>query len=79
MLFVPGKRNITLTDEGRYLRQRAQEIVGLTEKTERDFKNGLGTLSGEITIGMGESAASSLIADYIGEFVKIYPISLFSI
>lgn len=72
-LFVRGKRNITLTDEGRYLRQRAQEIVDLTEKTERDFRSGLGTLSGEISIGLGESAASSLIADYICEFVKIYP------
>lgn len=72
-LFVRGKRNITLTDEGRYLRQRAQEIVDLTEKTERDFKDGLQSLRGEVSIGMGESAASSLIADVIGEFVKIYP------
>lgn len=72
-LFVRGKRNIALTEEGRYLRQRAQEIVDLTEKTERDFKDGIGTLSGEVSIGMGESAASSLMADYVAEFVKVYP------
>lgn len=72
-LFVRGKRNITLTDEGRFLRQRAQEIVDLTDKTEREFKDGIGTLSGEVSIGMGESAASGLMANDIDEFQQLYP------
>ena len=72
-LFVRGKRNVTLTNEGAYLRQRAQEIVDLTEKTEREFANGLENLSGAISIGIGESAASSFIADCIKEFGNEYP------
>ncbi len=72
-LFIRGKRNITLTDEGLYLRQKAQEIIDLTEKTEQEFANGLTSLSGVISIGMGETAASSYIADSIYEFREEYP------
>ena len=36
-LFIRGKRAITLTDDGHLLRQRAQEIVELAEKTQREF------------------------------------------
>ncbi len=72
-LFLRGKRNITLTDEGLYLRQKAQEIIDLTEKTEQEFANGLTSLSGVISIGMGETAASSFIADMIHEFREEYP------
>ena len=77
-LFIRGKRNITLTEEGRFLRHRAQEIVDLTEKTERDFRGGIDTLNGEIAIGMGESAASGLIAELIDKFSKEYPDVRFS-
>lgn len=38
-LFIRGKRSLTLTEEGRFLRGRAQEIVALTEKTARDFRD----------------------------------------
>ena len=34
-LFIRGKRNITLTEAGMLLRRRAQDIISLTEKTER--------------------------------------------
>lgn len=72
-LFVRGKRKIVLTDEGRLLRRRAQEIIDLLDKTEREFKEGTEVLSGEVAIGMGESSASALIADYISDFVKLHP------
>ena len=72
-LFIRGKRNITLTDEGLYLRQKAQEIIELTEKTEQEFANGITSLSGVISIGMGETAASSYLADLIYEFREEYP------
>lgn len=72
-LFVRGKRNITLTEEGLYLRQKAREIVDLTEKTEREFATGLTSLNGVISIGMGETQASSFIADAIREFGREYP------
>lgn len=72
-LLIRGKRNITLTDEGMYLRQKAQEIIDLTEKTEQEFANGITSVSGVISIGMGETQASSYIADVIREFGQEYP------
>ena len=34
-LFIRGKRKITLTEEGIFLRNRAQEIMALIENTEK--------------------------------------------
>ncbi len=72
-LFVRGKRSLTLTEEGRFLRGRAQEIVSLAEKTERDFRDGIVSYNGIISIGMGETAASRQLARLAMEFSKNYP------
>ena len=67
-LFVRGKRSLTLTEEGRFLRGRAQEIVALTEKTERDFRDGIVSYNGVISVGMGETAASRWLGGLAVEF-----------
>ena len=36
-LFLCGSRRIVLTEEGMLLRRRAEEILGLVEKTESEF------------------------------------------
>ena len=36
-LFIRGKRSIVLTESGQLLMQRAQELVNLVAKTERDL------------------------------------------
>ena len=36
-LFVRGNHRIVLTPDGLLLRRRAQEIVDLTDRTQRDF------------------------------------------
>ncbi|MDO4289148.1 MAG: LysR family transcriptional regulator [Eubacterium sp.] len=54
-LLVRGKRKITLTEEGVLLRKRADEIVDLLEKTERDIRLDSETVRGEISIGGGPS------------------------
>ena len=36
-LFIRGKRNLSLTDEGMFLRKRAEEITSLMDKTEAEF------------------------------------------
>ena len=71
-LFVRGKRSLTLTEEGRFLFRRAQEIVDLTEKTERDFKDGITSLNGTVSIGMGETEASIWLTSKVAEFSEIY-------
>lgn len=61
-LFIRGKRKIFLTEDGIYLRKRAEEILALVEKTESAFHAPAEELSGEIYIGSGETYAMRLIA-----------------
>ena len=72
-LFIRGKRSLSLTEEGRFLRSRAQEIVDLTEKTERDFKDGIVSYNGTVSIGMGETAASRWLSAQAEKFSESYP------
>ena len=72
-LFIRGKRSLTLTEEGRFLRGRAQEIVALTEKTERDFRDGIVSYDGTVSVGMGETSASRWLGGIVAEFSKLYP------
>ena len=57
-LFIRGKRSIVLTESGQLLMQRAQELVNLVAKTERDLLESKGELLGTIAIGCVESEAS---------------------
>lgn len=63
-LFSRGGRELSLTREGLLLRQRAEEIVGLAEITEKEFRSlGEKTVSGDLSIGCGESKALSFVTD----------------
>lgn len=75
-LFVRGKRKITLTEDGILLRKRADEIVALMEKTEREL-NSAAQVSGEVTIGGSPtpailSAATAIRAEYPEVKFKFY-------
>lgn len=61
-LFLRGKRKISLTEEGLFLRKRAQEIVALVEKTESEFSAAEEAIGGDVYIGGGETDAMRLIA-----------------
>ncbi len=50
-LLIRGKRKVTLTEEGVLLRRRAEELVSLLEKTERELTSGFREIAGEIYIG----------------------------
>lgn len=50
-LLIRGKKKITLTEEGVLLRKRAEDIVSLVEKTEREISSDFTGISGEIAIG----------------------------
>lgn len=54
-LLIRGKRKVTLTQDGVLLRKRAEEIVGLAERTISEMKNTDNSLAGNIYIGSGES------------------------
>ena len=72
-LFIRGKNKIILTDEGMLLRRRAEEIVDLVGRTEKEFDEHDNLIGGEIFIGAGETNAMHTLADLIKEFNKEYP------
>ena len=72
-LFIRGSRKITLTDAGRLLYKRAEEILELYIKTENELNAPVKDISGEIYIGGGESYAMELIAKAIHDVQKEYP------
>lgn len=72
-LFLRGKRRISLTEEGMFLRKRAQEIVELVEKTESEFSAAEKDIGGEVWIGGGETDAMRLIARAARGLQAAYP------
>ena len=72
-LFIRGKNRIVLTDEGMLFRRRAEEIVDLANKTEKEFLEQDNLVTGEIFIGGGETNAMHILARIIKEFKEEYP------
>lgn len=72
-LFIRGKRKVTLTEDGIFLRNRAQEIMKLLENTENALHSDAEHLSGDIFVGCGETIAMDEIAALMGDFHKQYP------
>ncbi len=64
-LFVRGQHSVSLTEEGHILRQRAEEIVDMTEKTKNEFLSTKDIIKGTVYIGSGESDAISLITNIV--------------
>lgn len=72
-LFTRGNRKITLTEEGMILRQRAEEMVELMEKTKAEISNSDLSISGNIYIGTAETEGVHLLANTIKKMQKLYP------
>ncbi len=72
-LLIRGKRKVTLTNEGQFLRRRAEEIVALADKTEAEMTFSDVETGGDIYIGGGEAEAVRLIARLAGDILREYP------
>lgn len=72
-LFIRGKRKVTLTEDGIFLRNRAHEIMKLLENTETALHTDTENLNGDIFIGCGETVAMDTIAGMMAEFHEQYP------
>ncbi|ALS37853.1 DNA-binding transcriptional LysR family regulator [Enterococcus rotai] len=71
-LFIRGNRAISLTEEGIYLMNRGKEILSLVEATTSNLtKNDV--ISGEITIGGGETSAFEFIGKLLEELREHHP------
>ena len=78
-LILRGKNGLTLTDDGRFFRQRAQEIVELTDRLEKDIAGQKKDISGMVVIGASEVGGSQTLAKLIKEFSEKYPAVQFTL
>lgn len=72
-LFHRGTRKISLTNEGILLRRRAEEILQLVDKTEKELAEQEEQVEGKISIGCGEIASVQLLSDLFRSFREKYP------
>lgn len=68
-----GSRRVTLTEEGMILRKRAEEILNLVQKTEREISLSDQIIVGDVYIGTGETDAVRFIAKAAKELYSTYP------
>lgn len=65
-LFIRGNFNVTLTEEGMFLRKRAEDLLSIAEKIETEFKNMDSITGGDVYIGCAES----YLIKYLAKAVK---------
>ncbi len=78
-LMLRGKNGLTLTDDGIFFRQRAEEIGQLADRLEQAFVRRNADVSGVISIGATEAAGSRMLAKFIREFSEKYPLVRFDL
>ncbi len=72
-LLIRGKRKVTLTEEGQFLRKQAQEIMELMDKTESAFSPGVDIIGGDVYLGCAETQAMKEIAGILHSIRDDYP------
>ena len=72
-LLVREPRGVTLTEEGMLLRKRADEIVSLADRTERELRTPVAEVEGDVWVGGGESRAMMLVAQAATELMRLHP------
>ncbi|MCM1246578.1 MAG: LysR family transcriptional regulator [Roseburia sp.] len=68
-----GSRKVTLTEEGMILRKRAEEILNLVQKAEKEIALSDQVVMGDVYIGTGETDAIRLIAKTARSLYETYP------
>jgi len=68
-----GSRKVTLTEEGMILRKRAEEILDLIQKAEREISLSDQLIVGDVYIGTGETDAVRFIAKAARDLYQTYP------
>ena len=72
-LFIRSNYSIKLTEAGMLLRERAEDILSLVDKTEAEFKSLEEQNIGDIYVGAPETDSMSLFAQAICDLQKTYP------
>lgn len=72
-LFIRDKKRLHITEEGKFLKQQAEQIFRLVNKTEQQIQEMQSEIEGTLFIGAIESVAVSLLPQLISEFKEKYP------
>ncbi len=72
-LFIRGNRKIILTEEGMILRKRAEEVLDLIQKTEKEIAVTDHIIEGDVYIGAGETDAVRFLAQTARLMQDAYP------
>ncbi len=72
-LLIRGRKSVTLTEDGAYLRTRAQEIIDLMEQTETALLSDSKLISGDVHLGCGETLAMERITRIFKRIYDEYP------
>ena len=72
-LFQRGNHCIQLTEDGMLLKRRAQDIVALADKAEKEFRHEKEAVTGELAIGSGETRSVQDLAEIMAMFQKENP------
>lgn len=72
-LFHRGSKKISLTEEGILLRQRAEEIIALVDKTKKEITVDDEVIAGDIFIGAGEARTLKVIVKAMKKMNELYP------
>ena len=73
VLFIRGKRQLTLTESGKMLYQRAKDILSLSEKTVSEIRSLRAGMTGTVSIGLVEGMAPDIAAEWFVGFMKEHP------
>ena len=72
-LFLRSGRKLVLTEDGMFLRSRAEEIIALADQTGAELSEGTADVHGDIYIGAAESLSLHDLAAVIAQFRNEYP------
>ena len=72
-LLVRGSRSVSLTGEGMLLRKRAEEILDLVRRTEKEVTQSDDLVGGEVYIGTGETDGMRQIARTANQIQREHP------
>lgn len=78
-LFIRGGRYLTLTEEGRYLKKQAEEILALSERTAKAIRAIDNEIIGDVRIAAGETTRFQYIGKAAKQLQQIHPGITFSL
>lgn len=72
-LFIRGSKKIALTEDGKLLRKRAEELVALMDKTVIELTSNNAKITGDILIAAGETENIAYLANIAKALGEKYP------